>query len=106
MQVRAHPRPVGLALGFDLSRRLRDSDREDAWWRSELALDLWADLGPPTAWIRPEARLAYLLDPTRLEVTVGIAVLPGRRSLDHVAPTELHFEDIRRDPLQKRRARR
>ncbi len=106
VQVRAHPRPVGLALGFDLSRRLRDSDREDAWWRSELALDLWADLGPPTAWIRPEARLAYLLDPTRLEVTVGIAVLPGRRSLDHVAPTELHFEDIRRDPLQKRRARR
>lgn len=95
LELRAFPRPVGAALRFDLSRRLRDAHREEPWWRAELSLDLWADLGPARTWIRPEVRLAYLFDPTRLEVTAGLAVLPGRRALDHVAPPELHFEDVR-----------
>ncbi len=95
IELRAYPRPVGVALRFDLDRRMADTHRPEAWWRSELSLEAWADLGPAPTWIRPELRLAYLFDPSRLEFTVGVAVLPGRRSLSHVAPPELLFEDVR-----------
>ena len=95
VEVRAYPRPVGVAVRYDLDRRMADAHRDAGWWRSELALEAWADLGPAQTWIRPEIRLAYLFDPSRLEVSAGIALIPGRRALDHVSPPELLFEDVR-----------
>jgi len=94
-ELRLYPRPVGVALAFDLSRRLQDDWRDEAWWRAEGSLRAWIDLGPPALWIRPSLQLSYLIDPSRLELTVGVAVTPGRRAVEHFAPPELLFEDIR-----------
>ncbi len=95
VELRVYPRPLGITLRYDLDRRMADAHRDAGWWRSELALEAWADLGPAQTWIRPEIRLAYLFDPSRLEVSAGVALIPGRRALDHVAPPELLFEDVR-----------
>ena len=95
LELRLYPRPVGIALGFDLSRRFRDEWRPEPWWRAELAGEAWLDLGPPGLWIRPSVRVAWLLRPSRLEATLGVSVTPGRRSIHHMAPGDLLFEDIR-----------
>ena len=105
-ELRLRPRPLGLALRGDVSRRLADDWRHAAWWRTELTLRVWADLGPPALWIRPEVRLAYLVDPGRLGLTVGVSITPGRRAITHFAPTELLFEDIRAPELREGRWRR
>ncbi len=105
-ELRLRPRPLGLALRGDVSRRLADPWRRTAWWRTELTLRVWVDLGPPALWIRPEVRLAYLVDPGRLGLTVGVSITPGRRAITHFAPTELLFEDIRAPELREGRWRR
>lgn len=105
-EFRLRPRPLGLALRGDLSRRLADDWRHTAWWRTEMTLRVWVDLGPPSLWIRPEVRLAYLVNPGRLGLTVGVSITPGRRAITHFAPTELLFEDVRAPELREGRWRR
>ena len=95
---RLYPRPVGIAVQGDLGRRFADEWRGDAWWRGEISLRVWLDLGPPSVWIRPEVRLGYLFDPSRLDATVGIRVTPGRRAATHYSPFDLLFDDLR-EPL-------
>jgi hypothetical protein len=105
-EFRLYPRPVGLAVGMDLSRRFADDGRAEAWWRAELDVRVWADLGPPSLWIRPDLSLSWLFDPGRLQATVGVTVTPGRRALVHHAPEELLFEDLREPSLIRGRWRR
>jgi len=105
-EFRLYPRPLGLALRGDLSRRVADDWRRTAWWRTELTLRVWVDLGPPSLWIRPEVRVAYLVDPGRLGLTLGVSITPGRRAITHFAPTELLFEDLRAPELREGRWRR
>ena len=95
VELRLHPRPVGGAVRFDLSHRFQDDWRPEGWWRAEFVLDLWADLGPPSLWVRPTLRLGYLFQPSRLEATVGLTVTPGRRGAYHVSPADLPFGDLR-----------
>ena len=100
VEFRVYPRPLGLAVAADISRRLADDWRSEAWWRTEVALRLWADLGPPQLWIRPEVRLSYLPEPQRLAATFGISLTPGRRAVTHYSPLDLLFEDIREPVLR------
>jgi hypothetical protein len=95
LELRWYPHPVGIVLAFDLSRRFRDDWRPEPWWRAELVGDLWFDLGPPVLWIRPALRVAWLLQPARLEATLGVSITPGPRALHHMAPGDLLFEDVR-----------
>lgn len=105
-ELRLYPRPVGVALAFDLSRRLQDDWRTEAWWRAEGSVEAWVDLGPPALWIRPGVQLSYLVKPSRLELTVGVAITPGRRGVEQMAPPELLFEDIRQPEFVDGRWRR
>ena len=95
LEFRLYPRPVGLGARVHLSHRFADSWRPEGWWRAELAVGAWADLGPPDLWVRPAVQLSYLLDPARLEATVGLSITPGRRAATHFAPTDLRFGDLR-----------
>jgi len=96
---RAYLRPVGLEFQGDVSRRFADAWRVDAWWRGEVSLRVWMDLGPPTAWIRPDVRVAYLFDPRRLDLTLGVTFTPGRRAATHFGPLDLLFDDLR-EPVE------
>lgn len=95
VELRLHPRPFGVAARFHVSHRFADDWRPEGWWRTEVSLGAWADMGPPDLWIRPELRLSYLLDPARLEASVGLAITPGRRAATHFSPADLVFEDLR-----------
>jgi hypothetical protein len=95
LEFRLYPRPVGLSARVHLSHRFADSWRPEGWWRAELAVGAWADLGPPDLWVRPAVHLSYLLDPARLEATIGLSITPGRRAATHFAPTDLRLSDLR-----------
>ena len=103
---RMYPRPVGVALQGDLSRRFADEWRAEAWWRGEITVRVWLDLGPPSVWIRPQVRLGYLFDPSRLDATVGVSVTPGRRAATHYGPFDLLFDDLREPVIVEGRWRR
>ena len=95
VEFRLYPRPVGLGARVHLSHRFADSWRPDGWWRAELSVGAWADLGPPELWVRPAIQLSYLLEPARLEATVGLSITPGRRAATHFSPADLRFSDLR-----------
>lgn len=95
VELRLHPRPFGVAARFHVSHRFADDWRPEGWWRAEVSLGAWADMGPPDLWLRPELRLSYLLDPARLEATFGLSITPGRRAAVHFSPPDLLFEELR-----------
>ena len=95
VELRLHPRPIGASARFHVSHRFADDWRPTGWWRAEVSLGAWADLGPPDLWIRPEIRLSYLLDPARLEATLGLSITPGRRAITHFSPADLMLEEVR-----------
>ncbi len=106
LEFRVYPRPVGLALRADLGRRFADAWRVEGWWRVELGLRAWIDLGPPTLWIRPDVSVSWLADPGRLEATLGVSITPGRRAITQFAPEDLLFEELREPTLIQGRWRR